>query len=532
MIRSPITIAMLISIVMHIALFLLAEWLIADAGEPAISVAIPVISVPSLRAGLDESARQIPDERKALKVADRPLHITVQQEAAIAGEGDAGAARAEKATAALHRLPASGLAHASSRIAEMSASKDAAISKPDVVNSTVARAPLAMSGVSRNDPPSFATAEISRRQEKMLQRKFREWTEHFHRMPAETRSMSWTYDGREYFAEFIHQAASDDMGVERVTVVISTEENGQRYSTGMRMKRLSFSNYAQFVNRWDDDVSMHDDALNGRFHSNTEITLAYSRKAKPQFHGQVTTSARSINFSETRGYVPREQIFLGGLQTGVKAIRLPEHFVPFPDDTEVSDDQVHRFVDDARITFHEDGSYDWQTIGSASPRQKVSIVGNTWFLIAGKSASLHVKGTVNGKVLVYSPQRIVIEGSLLYAGNPESTPDTDDYLGLASDKYVDVAPRHITGPGDLTIHAAIYAKRRFAVKDYRFRDSSTLHIYGSLTAGTLSATEPRYATRIVFDRRLEDMRPPRFPMTDRYAVESRDDNWKVEPEEL
>ncbi len=56
-----------------------------------------------------------------------------------------------------------------------------------------------------------------------------------------------------------------------------------------------------------------------------------------------------------------------------------------------------------------------------------------------------------------------------------------------------------------------------------------LHIYGSLTAGTLSATEPRYATKIQFDQRLEVLRPPRFPMTDRYAIESWDGAWRVEP---
>ncbi len=142
---------------------------------------------------------------------------------------------------------------------------------------------------------------------------------------------------------------------------------------------------------------------------------------------------------------------------------------------------------------------------------------------------LHVKGTVNGKVLVYSPERIVIDGDLVYAQDPEEVPDADDYLGLVSDKYVDIAPPNVTGPGDLVINAAIYAKRRFAVRGYRDRNDALLYIYGSLSVGTLSATEPRYYTRIRFDQRLEELRPPGFPMTDRFEVESWDMAWEVEP---
>ena len=363
----------------------------------------------------------------------------------------------------------------------------------------------------------------------MFKRKFKEWTENFQRMSEVSDSQSWRYKGQEYSAEFTHEAAGNDMGIERVTVVVTTEENGQRLSTEVHMKRLSFSSYAQFINRWDRDVHIHDDELDGRFHSNSQINLAYSRKVKPRFFGQVTTSARGINIAESRGYVPRDQIFLGGLQTGVRAIRLPEHILSFATEKDTSDENVHQFDEDTRITFREDGSYLWQPLDSAYPQQTFLADSDTWFLVADKDVELYVRGTVNGKVLVYSPERIVIEGNLVYAEDPKESAHADDFLGLASDKYVDIAPPDVTGPGDLIIYAAIYAKRRFTVKRYRFRDTSLLHIYGSLTAGTLSATEPRYATKIEFDQRLETLRPPRFPMTDQYAIESWDSNWRVEP---
>lgn len=295
------------------------------------------------------------------------------------------------------------------------------------------------------------------------------------------------------------------------------------------MKRLSFSNYAQFVNRWDPDVEIHHDELDGRFHSNTAINLKYDGKVKPLFRGMVTTTSRAINVSSTRGFAKRDQIFVGGLQTGVRSIQLPNRFLPFPDDAEIADEQIQYFGEDTRITFRADGSYVWQAIGADSPSQSAAMSADTMYLIADRKVDLYVEGTVNGKVLVYSPERIVIQGDLVYAQNPQEEPDSDDYLGLVSDKYVDIAPPDVTGPGDLVINAAIYAKRRFAVRGFRARENSLLYLYGSLSVGSLSATEPRYHTKIQFDHRLEQLRPPGFPMTNRYEVESWDTSWNVEP---
>ncbi len=530
--RRPISIAMFLSVVLHVALFMVADWLLGDGDEPSIYPSLPVISIQTLVTENAGSRSEIFEDRKAVKVADAQQKIAELKKTALKGSRVEQELPAKSAAAAVNRQPASGLERASAHITEIAASRDAAVASPEVATTELQQAPLVMTGAARNEPPVYALARVSPRQETMLKRKFREWTENFHNMPDIADGLTWKHKGQEYQAEFTRLTASDDMGIERVAVVVSTEEKGKRLSTEMHMKRLSFSNYAQFINRWDSDVQIHDDELDGRFHSNTEISLAYSRNTRPQFRGEVTTSARRVNFSQRRGYASRDQIFLGGLQTGVKAIRLPKHFLPFPDDSDLTDEQVHRFQEDARITFNSDGSYEWQTIGSAGSGRRESLLGEYCFLVADKDVNLYVKGSVNGKVLIYSPERIIIEGDLVYAQDPAVTPDADDYLGLASDKYVEVAPPDVTGPGDLIINAAIYAKRRFTVKGFRVRGKALLHIYGSLTAGTLSATEPRYATRIEFDQRLEQLRPPRFPMTDRYAIESWNNSWTVEPDTL
>ena len=66
------------------------------------------------------------------------------------------------------------------------------------------------------------------------------------------------------------------------------------------------------------------------------------------------------------------------------------------------------------------------------------------------------------------------------------------------------------------------------MRGYRTRGNDLLYIYGSLTAGSITATEPRFSTRIEFDRRLETLRPPGFPVTDRFEVAFWDGPWVVD----
>ena len=528
------------SVVIHLACLMVVEWLFNDGAEESESQNVLIVTLQSQRTE-DGSANLKSDNRPGTKESAGNAEY---DEAREASELPAKIADATKPTVTSEQNtpivspaitpPISGNQAEPDREpidfqAAVASATDKAVVESDVVATISGSETVAAAGAAEIGRPAFEQAPLSPRQEKMLKRKFQRWTENFYKMPDTDAGLTWRHKGQEYLAKFTQVPAKNDMGIERVIVEVSTEENGRRLSTEMRMKRLAFSSYAQFVNRWEPDVQFHNDELDGRFHSNSEINLAYSRKVQPQFHGAVTTTARRINVTQSRGRVGRDQIFIGGVQTGVRAIHLPKRFFPFANEADVADDQVHRFEEDVRITFYADGSYGWQAVGSESPQHKAAISENASYLIAGKKVRLYVKGTVNGKVLVYSPERIVIEDDLVYAQDPIETPDADDYLGLASDKYVDIAPQDITGPGDLVINAAIYAKRRFAVKGYRSRGNALLHIYGSLTAGSLSATEPRYHTKIQFDQRLEQLRPPGFPITDRYEVESSDSSWKVEP---
>jgi hypothetical protein len=505
---------MVLSVAIHLALLTFADWLLGNETVPAMTSTTLLVTIEPLQATGEtaENDNDVQVAETAVAAETIPRHPKPATEATSSNSQ----------TARAHEEPA-----VETNVATLL--EDTRAAPFDVVTTIQSVEPVVIVGASRTNRPVSARAALSPKQKKMLNRELSEWAEDLHRMPDVDSRLTWTHQGQEYLASFTQLPAADDMDIQRVIVEISTEENGKRMSSEVHMKRLAFSNYAQFVNRWDPQVQIHNDEMDGRFHSNSEISLAYDRKVKPLFNGRVTTTSRRINITNSSGITSREQIFAGGLQTGVKLIRLPKHVLPFPGEAGIAADQVHHFSEDTRITFFADGSYAWQAVDSVASQQVANISGGTRYLVADENVVMYVKGTVNGKVLVYSPERIVIEDDLVYEQNPEEVADADDYLGLVSDKYVDIAPPDITGPGDLLINAAIYAKRRFAVQEYRLGESALLYLYGSLSVGTLSATEPRYHTRIQFDQRLEEMRPPGFPMTDRYEVECWDSSWNVEP---
>ncbi len=520
----PISIALVCSTAIHLALFLIADSLLRARAQPS-DVSTPlVVSIAASR-----TAGEVADDRRAVP-AEKTEAASPAETLLVADPADGAPETAEavEVPVANDASPPDLESSADRAIAEVSADRARAaavdvVATPSTAERVVdARPPEAA-------PPVLARTDLSPRQEKMLNRKVREWTDKLHKMKGKTPELTWNDKGQEYVARITELPVKDDMGIERVIVEISTEQDGARLSSEVHLKRLAFSNYAQFVNRWDPNVEIYNDELDGRFHSNTEINVSYDRKVQPLFRGKVTTTSRKINVTRRWGTTKPDQIFTGGLQTGVRRIGLPKRFLPFPDEGELTDDQIYRFAADTRIEFRADGTFVWQHIDTESPAQTETLSDATTYLIADRKTALHIKGTVNGKVLVYSPERIVIEDDLVYAASPLEWTDADDYVGLVSDKNIEIAPPEVTGPGDLLINAAIFAKRRFVVRRFRSRGEALLYLYGSLSAGSISATEPRYYTSIEFDRRLEDLRPPGFPITDRYEVESWDVTWQVEP---
>ncbi|WP_129774746.1 hypothetical protein [Peristeroidobacter soli] len=343
--------------------------------------------------------------------------------------------------------------------------------------------------------------------------------------------LQWQQDGKQYTARMVWERARDGTALDRVVAEVSASDHGKLMSTRIMLKRLAFSQFTQVVDRWDPLVQLHDDVIVGRFHSNSQFNVLRDGKVGPKFLGKVTTSARSFEMS-ARGRNRESDVFVGGIETRTNRINLPQSLQPFawaPYDAEA---RVHQLTDDTRIRFFADGSYMWRTHDAPGSGYMNKPSDHPVYFVGNVGSTLYVQGVVAGNILVYSPTKIVIEDDLIYANDPRRDPQSRDYLGLVSDRYIEIASPGTTGPGDLTIHAAIFAGRRFVVRDIDHPRAATLRIFGSLSAGSLSASEPRYATEIEYDHRFEQRRPPGFPMTTRYEAEQWNGRWSQSPERM
>lgn len=390
--------------------------------------------------------------------------------------------------------------------------------------------------------PPRPTRPVSETQRREVNERIEDWAASLDKMPTSQpaqrsrparQRVEWRHKGQTFVATFEQLPAEDDMHLEQVVMSLTTRLDGRLLSTKLQLKKLAFSSFAQFVDRWDPNVHIRDDRIDGRFHSNSKIYVERSRGVTPVFLGKVTTT-RGVDTSYSSQPLSRRKVFLGGVDTHAQRIPLPRRFASLPAELGGEDaDRVQRVEADSRIIFYADGSVGWKETEAERQEQRRELPSDEpFYFVAGEEAKLYLSGVVDGKVLVYSPKKIVIVGDLVYATDPRTDPASDDYLGLVSDGDVEVADPETTGPGDLEVQASIYARRRFAIKNFMRNEHATLSVYGSVTAGSLSATEPRYSTNVQFDHRFEDARPPGFPMTNRYEIADWDGRWTVEPETL
>lgn len=338
-------------------------------------------------------------------------------------------------------------------------------------------------------------------------------------------SFEFTEKGKTYTARMRHLPAQSATALDEIHLEISRKENGSDLTTEIRLRRLAFSHFAQFVDIWNPRVAVHDDELDGRFHSNTSFAVSSSGRTQPKFRGKVTTAGFEIKSGDARPFLDEAAIFLAGLETGVQTIRVPKNVNQI---AAAPDSLKHIFEEETWITFERAGAFSWHSASAPENLQRRKLPRAPFFIVGQEKARLHVQGVINGVVLVCAKKKIIIDDDLIYAAHQETLAQADDYLGLVSQGDIEIAPPAITGPGDLTIHAAIFAKGEFRVTQYSRGDGNAkLHLLGSLSAGTLSATEPRYATHIVFDKRFERRRPPHFPVTDKYEIVNWEEAWQI-----
>jgi hypothetical protein len=372
--------------------------------------------------------------------------------------------------------------------------------------------------------PDAVFAEVPQPEKVMLTKNVQELAQKLLDTDMTKTELSWSQQGKQYTARVLRQPAADSTGLEQVIAEVVTENNGKRMKTRLSLKRLAFSHFTQLVNHWDPNIRLHDDVIDGRFHSNTEIGLAFSGGVEPRFFGKVTTSAASMTYDNINSRRRKQEVFQGGVETKTERVMLPRDMPDVVNGGEATDRRV--FVTDTRIIFNPDGGYAWRAANGTGALERAGPSDRPRYLICDKGVKLYVSGTVSGIFTVYTPTDIEIENDVVYAQDPRSSIMSRDFLALISGRDIKVASSQITGVGDLNVHAALFARRRFMIEAVEKTEPGTLFIFGSLTAGTILETEPRYATKMDYDKRFEYLRPASFPMTRRYEVDSWDGDWQ------
>lgn len=150
--------------------------------------------------------------------------------------------------------------------------------------------------------------------------------------------------------------------------------------------------------------------------------------------------------------------------------------------------------------------------------------------------NIHVKGTVNGMVTVYSGGHLWIDDDIVYADNARDGM-SNDMLGLMAYKSVTVTDNAANNDGDVWIDATIasmttelppgadgtYAayEKCFHVENFWTRnvnDRDQLHIYGGVVQRHRGAVGISGSTRAGFDKdyqydtRFLKQRPPKYPV--------------------
>jgi hypothetical protein len=371
--------------------------------------------------------------------------------------------------------------------------------------------------------PDAQPAAIPRPEQDMLEKNVEQLAQKLLDANKTTTELTWKQDGKQYSARVVRQPAADSTGLEQVVAEIMTDRNGKRMKTHLSLKRLAFSHFSQLVNNWSKEVALHDDVIDGRFHSNSQIDLTFIGGIEPRFFGKVSTAAASMTVNGA-GLRRRKEVFQGGVETLAERVNLPREMPEVVNGGEERDRQI--FANDTRIIFNSDGSYAWTAADGSGALQLAERSDRPRYLIGKAGAKLFVRGTVSGIFTVYSPADIEIEGDLTYSRDPREVVISKDFLALISARDVAVATQQVTGAGDLHIQAAVFARRNFYIDNVLHTKPATLFLLGSLTAGTILETEPRYAFKLDYDKRFEYLRPANFPMTRRYEVDHWNQDWQ------
>ncbi len=250
---------------------------------------------------------------------------------------------------------------------------------------------------------------MSQKQQKFFVKETDKIVEKLQQLPLSDSVLVWRDKKQIYQVKVCHERAKTITDLNNVIFIITTRENEQILSTEMRLRQMAFSNYAQFVDYWDPKVAIHNDEFFGKFHSNSSFKISRRHGIVPKFYGKVTTASYQIKTDRQFFTFDDHDVFSGGLERGIKEIRLPKKLTPFSSETKIDSNQIHLLSKETWIEFVKNGTYLWKTKTMAGNfTTRILSKEKPFFIVANKKVEIHIRGTVCGKILMYSKGNIIL----------------------------------------------------------------------------------------------------------------------------
>lgn len=295
-----------------------------------------------------------------------------------------------------------------------------------------------------------------------------------------------------------------------------------------KAKKKSFTLFAWMTHDENGVTWITGDTVWGRVHSNSILKMS----GKPVFHEKVTTS-KSI--SPKPGKSPNFAIFKKSYETGIAPVDLPTDFNEL---ITASTTGGRVFVQNpiwltlsAGTAADGDGKVYVRTTQAGPIIDSISLSDPAFNGVILGNGRVNVSGTLDGRLSIASLTDMYIQDDILCERNPQTTPSSDDMLGLISENNVVVA-NNVANQVNCEIQASVFSRTgSFTAESYNTgAPRGLLKLLGSIVqktrgpVGTFSGSTllTGYLKRYRYDNRLADVnvRPPYYPgfLVKTYAI--------------
>ncbi|MDX1617700.1 MAG: hypothetical protein R3224_02865 [Balneolaceae bacterium] len=316
----------------------------------------------------------------------------------------------------------------------------------------------------------------------------------------------------------------------RVLLYGTSTMSGRTTYTEVLMQQDSFSKYSYFTDNEPNYIwFMSKDTLTGPVHTNGTFHIA----GDPTFNGYVSSPNDWEGYCDGDASCTDNPNFNAGSNFSAANKELPDK-----NGTQTA--KLKNKAQGAGLYFDKPIDVEMESNGNIKILEKVDAYTTIEHNISkadynegviGSSKDVNIKGTLDGRLSVYSEQNVEIMGDINYKTDPRVDSTSTDLLGIISNQSVKVDRWAHTANGskDLTIQASVMTLQgSFWVEKYNEGSPrGEIHLLGGLImrqrgpVGTFSygsGIQSGYSKNYKYDTRLLADIPPFFPRESPFSI--------------